>query len=995
MTLGVDEWIWDGQHFKASDWAGQGYADPIKGYAACQAAAFRHLTSGDAQGARDAAIAARDAAATIKAAVEALVGQVTTGSTTALSFPSIDVRLPSAWSGSGATTAQPTAYGAADYVDVDFLDATHDTDFGDWTRKARAGSLYHEAASATRGWRKDVPLAGQILLRSGSLVILDGLDLDVSVTPAVPRLWAVFTVATGNAIEGTPTSVAYRQGRIFVSTSTGLYTLNLATDEAWRRDAAGLHRYKGTLADRNAGRGWGLVSAAGAIVAADCKHVAARVLPAALLDAADLPVPTVAVASAGGVSVIHASGQVVNISLASGYAQVGFATDGRLWAASAAGTFVDVGPLPYASVANTSWRSVIYDLTAGSASLRILGGTAQRLVPGRAAASSFGLSLVAEDLGNPAAGMTAFITKDYSTGWLPGSVVGAYLCDGTTGAITGSGELVTSGDGSSTTGWSAGNSASLSSVSGKLRVAYNGAATPQAYQTIATVAGQSYVVTVDAAKNGTAPWALVIVNGPGTGGTGLYSSGYVTSSVTGHLAQFTASSSQTTIILQVGATAADSVDFDSVSVKLGAADRSCKGKGLHVAGTLTRTAVATGADLAAWSGFSDGNHLEQPYSADYDFGTGDFFVTLWGSCNFGGGYHLDRDSAPTGPSFSLLANGTKLAARISDGTNSVILVSASDFVNVGRRAWTLVKRGSTLELWCDGNLDATASAAAVGSLNNTAAKLRIGGRVSSSGAATGLSVAMLRIAGYAPTPAQIRRMYAAEAPLFRPAAKAFLGGTSNNVIDVCGDESRGLMGAWTDQGLTVFAGLLVTAFYDNAAAAGWTAGTVRAGAMRNGMTLLASTAEAAFLMENVAGKEAVLDHHRRANDLGNRWMTGGVTPDQTPINLPLPVWVGEREELMIEARFVGRVYGATDGQRISYVRRATVYRDAGGVVTLQGSVQTIGTDTEVTSTADATLYLDTTNNAVFARPTGVAATRIVWAVEFIVTRISEEARYAA
>ena len=51
--------------------------------------------------------------------------------------------------------------------------------------------------------------------------------------------------------------------------------------------------------------------------------------------------------------------------------------------------------------------------------------------------------------------------------------------------------------------------------------------------------------------------------------------------------------------------------------------------GLQVFGTVTKTAVATGADLVAYSGFSASNYLEQPYNSDLDFGTGDFSFMVW------------------------------------------------------------------------------------------------------------------------------------------------------------------------------------------------------------------------------------------------------------------------------------------------------------------------------------------------------------------------------
>ncbi|MFS9668786.1 hypothetical protein, partial [Klebsiella pneumoniae] len=75
-------------------------------------------------------------------------------------------------------------------------------------------------------------------------------------------------------------------------------------------------------------------------------------------------------------------------------------------------------------------------------------------------------------------------------------------------------------------------------------------------------------------------------------------------------------------------------DTDATNVTGGTeADRSVNNNPLTVNGTVTKSAVATGADLVAYSGFSSGNYLEQPYNSDLDFGTGDFCYMGWYKAN--------------------------------------------------------------------------------------------------------------------------------------------------------------------------------------------------------------------------------------------------------------------------------------------------------------------------------------------------------------------------
>lgn len=58
-------------------------------------------------------------------------------------------------------------------------------------------------------------------------------------------------------------------------------------------------------------------------------------------------------------------------------------------------------------------------------------------------------------------------------------------------------------------------------------------------------------------------------------------------------------------------------------------DRSFNNRSATVFGTLSRTAVATGADLVAFSGFSNSNYLREPYSSELDFGTGEVHLSAW------------------------------------------------------------------------------------------------------------------------------------------------------------------------------------------------------------------------------------------------------------------------------------------------------------------------------------------------------------------------------
>lgn len=298
----------------------------------------------------------------------------------------------------------------------------------------------------------------------------------------------------------------------------------------------------------------------------------------------------------------------------------------------------------------------------------------------------------------------------------------------------------------------------------------------------------------------------------------------------------------------------------------------------------------------------------------------------------------------------------------------------------------MVRRSGVLEIW--ENAVRTATMVASVNVTDTATETCIGSRTDTTvPMSVGEGLALLRFTAAAPSPAQLRRIYEDEKALFIENAKAFLGGTSDRVQSLSHDDARNLLAVGTTDGLSVFSGLRRTAYHDASTLTALTSDDVNHVAAAGGMLLLGSAAEAGFIMPAVVGKEAVLAPGA-APPVADPPITV-VAVDATPVDVAPRLHVGERELVMVESRFVGRVHGPVDGERLSYVRRATVYRDAGGVVTLQGGVQTIGTDTEVTATADLTLVLDTINNTVTERLSGVAGQRIVGRIHRTVTRIQE------
>ena len=179
--------------------------------------------------------------------------------------------------------------------------------------------------------------------------------------------------------------------------------------------------------------------------------------------------------------------------------------------------------------------------------------------------------------------------------------------------------------------------------------------------------------------------------------------------------------------------------IDNVSVRLLAEeDRSVNGNGLQVFGTVTKTAVATGAELMGYSGFSSANYLMQPYNSDLDFGTGDFSIMLWfktpdksvagtlfhrSSSNFGDG------SWATNAVIQIEFNTSSLYGLV--GTNGFSVNSGPNvpLTALSNDVWhqyAMVRRSGRIAGYIDGKF--IADAANVLTTTNTTAKFYIGER---------------------------------------------------------------------------------------------------------------------------------------------------------------------------------------------------------------------------------------------------------------------------
>ncbi len=272
---------------------------------------------------------------------------------------------------------------------------------------------------------------------------------------------------------------------------------------------------------------------------------------------------------------------------------------------------------------------------------------------------------------------------------------------------------------------------------------------------------------------------------------------------------FNNTSSSAGLILYSSPVSGSTVTY-TISVKSADSDRSVGNNGLQVFGTITKTAVASGADLVAYSGFSDNtNYFQQPYSSDLDFGTGDFSVQLWH--NHAGAfndttYFAARVDGGVG-------NAWQVGAADSDSSylwviNGVICARTSSYA-INTSSWShlvYVRRNGITEIWVNGVQKATSTnSSSALNVDYSNSSLQVPVKTACGDGAD--NIALLRISATAPTAADIKKDYEDEKVLFQENAKAVLAGTSDEITALAYDDSHDELLAGTSQYTSVFRGL--------------------------------------------------------------------------------------------------------------------------------------------------------------------------------------------
>ena len=735
-------------------------------------------------------------------------------------------------------------------VDVFVYETSKDSDGGAWRKRTQNTTWYNETLNtATRGSRREFPAVAVIVAENDTLTIYDGDDPDLP-------MWMVFNAgnANGNNMIGrtneNTTCTSMLNGLLCVGRDHfGLHMINFIADRARFKENGYDTPYTLPIGtNRNGGNTWLGANVDGNDLVNDLVNdVAMTVLPNAPIDdATGLPVPTIAVATDGGVSVIKDNGTVVDIRRTSdddvhhvdldGNRVIMFMELGAIYVATIPGNDQSGNP-------NSSWT--VYGSYGGNTS-----GTdypaIQAYGPGLDLVSmkdhTFatagynqsdnrykGLSILSENLESSGSGMVAWAHTDFNTGWMHGDIKGAFLSDTDTTNIT-SGEILSNGDFTNgTTGWTLQDAGegSISVSSNQLTLNNSTSADPPVacYQQISLEVGKYYNV-ISSRSTGLDVVVNITTATSNGGGTGGYGNVTYHSSNNEIGATFLATHATMYCYIRVNTNATGTAVMNFVSIRKAEEDRSInndfsrnKASALTINGTITKSPVATGAELVAYSGFSSSNVLVQPYNSNLNPGTGNYSFMCWFKCSSTGGEQMimRRFGVPTvtgGMMMRIVSSSSVIQWYVRDTSSTATVVNSTMALDDGNWHCAVgTREGSTAKLYIDGKLNSDSGCSVNSHDPGTTADLVIGAEESGGNPGTYqnsadvTSLALVRYSLSAPSAAQVKKMYENEKFLFQENAKCTLYGSSDAVTALDYDEDTELLHVGTSAGRSDFQGL--------------------------------------------------------------------------------------------------------------------------------------------------------------------------------------------
>ena len=706
--------------------------------------------------------------------------------------------------------------------DIFVYDTSKDSDGGAWRKRTQNTSWYNESASSTRGARKEFPTVAIIVVESYQVTIYDADD------PNCP-MWMVFNQSTTEL----GAMVGYSNMTIGCCTMlNGILMVGL--DHTSQGNVSGLrlinfisehHHWKANISGRHSSQHWPIVDRNGGrnnvnvdsnfIVNEFINDVDAIVLADAPIDrSTGLPIPTIVIATNGGISVIRDNGVVYDLTTnnePSAVAEIAFLADTRYsFATTGNNSRWTVDDIQTADENhNYFYQRTSFDYqSGGQGSVNALGrvnGTSRGEVGEAIFRQASGMSRIRyEDT------LINFTTTDFNTGWTAGDAEGILLSSTDDTNITGSGDGYVTGNDSTfgaaitSLNWSerSGSSGRWNVSGGTLNTGNPGVYDAGEYLDITLpsyTSGQTHVISYTLSSvSGYKPLRWRYNDGqmgdlPTSNGFHAY---YVTLTETG--TKFSILNDNNLV-----------ASIDNFKIQLISDDNRTTtdgNKGLHAYGTITKTAVAPGAELVAYSGFTSGNFLEM-HSGVLGSNTsvnGPLTVSCWFKGTTNG---APQTLIMIGPSVNYNARGLLINSsgylgffRWSGDPFSTTVVTDNQWHHCA----ATLDSSSTVKLYVDGELVYNQS---ITLATSSSTQVRIGYSNGNNAPLTNGSLALCKISNDVADAEAIKKTYNDEKYLFRDNAKCTLYGTSNSVTALAYDDTKNILHAGTSSGRSEFRGL--------------------------------------------------------------------------------------------------------------------------------------------------------------------------------------------
>ena len=741
-------------------------------------------------------------------------------------------------------------------VDIFIYDTSKDSDGGAWRKRTSHTSWYNETlGTAIRGTRREFPAVAVIVTETSKVTIYDGDD------PNLP-MWMVFEASSANwssnakfVAQNVAGKVSALNAKMCVSGSLGISIIDFIDESHINRGRPDLstyplsHKKSGSIALRNDTSGQrGLSYGQNAVtISNDCRDIAMKVLPNAPIDSGTrLPVPTIAVGTNNGVSIIKHDETVIDYTHQNASYDVTsfieFLGDDRVayaWDNSNTPRRFHITPVRAADTATVTPTSYPIDTndTVGygrPTDNKGVGNYHGHLVGhDQSVAAAMNGSMIA--VGDGSAGLNlvdvqeagddtfnsriAFISKNYNTGWQYGNIKGTFMSSNSTTAD--GPEFIVGGDFSNAANWSLGTGWS---INGSGQAVHSGGA---GYLEQATSGGNNFVqgrwyqLLVDVVSGNGSSFGIVnhhdtSIAQPHTGNA--YADVYIVQSGNKGMALWKQSGNNLNMI---NLYANGTVTIDAVSIKEISQeyyDRSVNQYHLLRYGTITRSAVATGAELIAYSGWSDSNFLRQPYNANLNYGTGDFSVMGWFKMPdiTQLGFIFDRASLTTsggGPRIAVYTESSELKFYTFNGSsNTEESTSIAGYDNTWVCFVCNRLSNGNQEMYLNGKLTDSRTGTSRDVSNTASPVTTIGHRYNAAAGATSAnifegSLALLRTSASVPSAEQVKDMYEQEKSLFYENAQATLYDDGTGIAALAYDEVTDRLHVGTSSGRSDFQGL--------------------------------------------------------------------------------------------------------------------------------------------------------------------------------------------